>query len=138
MVHLLLLGAGILGVWATLQRSEALDALPTSFWDRGTYDAVLPDLMGARHITLWTDAEGRKGSMRQFDLQFAASPSAVSRASTATEAAQRLELGHRVVVHSVRGGDHANHLEALLDAASERGLTPRVRRYPKALTVVLR
>jgi hypothetical protein len=135
--HLILLAAGLLGAAASVQRTRSLDALPTSFWDKGSYDAVLADLTGARHITLWTDAKGRQGSMRQFDLQFAASPSAVSMVSTAAEAVVRLEWGHRLVVHSVRGQDHAGRLAELLAAAEQRGLAPRVRRYPKALSVVL-
>lgn len=136
LAHIVLAVAGLLGLFATYERGQALDAQTTSFWNKGTYDAVLPDLVGTRHITLWTDAQSREASMRQFALQYATAPSAVSSASTAIEAAWRLEQGHTVVVHSAHGKDHERRLEELLSSARAQGLQPRLQRHPNALALV--
>ncbi|GEM_PF-4402538 len=134
---LILAVAGVAGLIATFERGQTLDAQTISFWNKGTYAPVLPDLIGTRLITLWTDAERKTASMRQFDLQYAAAPSAVSSASTAAEVVQRLAAGHTVVVHSTHGKDHAQRIEELLSAARAQGLNPRLRLHPNALAVVI-
>lgn len=134
---LILAVAGVAGLFATFERGQTLDAQTISFWNKGTYAAVLPDLSGTRQITLWTDAERKTASMRQFDLQYAAAPSAVSSAATAAEVVQRLVAGHTVVVHSTHGKDHAQRIDELLSAARALGLSPRLRLHPNALAVVI-
>jgi len=133
---LILAVAGVAGLIATYERGQALDAQTISFWNKSTYASVLPDLIGTRQVTLWTDAERKTASMRQFDLQYAAAPSAVSSAATAAEVVRRLAAGHTVVVHSTHGKDHGQRVDELLAAARAEGLTPRLALHPNALAVV--
>ena len=133
---LILAVAGVVGMFATYERALTLDAQSTSFWNKGTYDEVLPDLLGTRQITLWTDAERKTASMRQFHLQYEAAPAAVSSASTVAEVVQRLLDGHSVVVHSTHGKDHGQRMDELLAAARAQGLSPRTRLHANALAVV--
>ncbi|MFT7463288.1 MAG: hypothetical protein ACI9EF_001632 [Pseudohongiellaceae bacterium] len=136
MTQLVVAVACVLGMMATYDRGQALDAQTTGFWNKGTFEPLLPDVAGHPQITLWTNAQGRDATSRQFDLQYTVAPSAVSGASTLAEVVLRLQAGHTVVVHSVHGKDHSERIDALLTAARDAGLSPQLSALPRGLAVV--